>query len=63
MRYLVFGETDPEIHLLDLVLEEVFLVEEEDDRCVLEVLVVDDLSEQCQRLIHPVHSLVVFKLK
>ena len=50
----VLIEADGERRLLDLLLEEIFLVEEEDDAGVGEPLVVADAVKQLQTLLHAV---------
>ena len=60
--YLVLGEAHPEVHLLDLFGKEILLVQEKDNGGVLEPPVVDDIAEQVQRLVHPVHRFIVLQL-
>ena len=54
----VFWEADGEWNVLDLLGEDVPLVEEEDDRSVAEPLVVTDLVEEAERLLHTVGGVV-----
>ena len=54
MRTWIFRETDGERRLLDLLFEQIFLVEEEDDRGFREPLVVTDRIEQFHALHHSI---------
>ncbi len=50
----VFWVADGEWAPLDFLLKKIFLIEEQDDRCVREPLVVADAVKQLHALMHPV---------
>ncbi len=50
----VFWVADGEWAPLDFLLKQIFLIEEQDDRCVREPLVVADAVKQLHALMHPV---------
>lgn len=52
----VLGEADGQGAVYDLLLKEVLLIQEKDDGCVCEPLVVTDAVEQLHALMHPVLS-------
>lgn len=56
---VVFGEAHLRIHHLDLLLEDILLVEEDDERGAPEPLRVHQALKKLQRLLHPIHALVL----
>ena len=57
----VLREADGECGSEDLLFEQIFLVEEKDDGCVTEPLVVADRVKQFQTLLHPVGRFVLMQ--
>ena len=61
MWAVVVGESDGNVHLLDLILEQVLLVEEEHYGDGREPFGVADLVEELERLVHAVRLLVLIE--
>lgn len=57
----VLRKTNGQQATLDLLLKEIFFIEEQNDRCVDEPLVVADGVEQAQALVHAIRRLVLVK--